>query len=176
MQAASNVLVNQRYAKWYHPDNTTTRLAPFFSWNSTRQMYTLRGFHQLTCVLALAEDHAHRVHTNTSSRWSTRHVAHCLNTLRDAVMCMADATPMSFVNGFQMGWVSDEQAYMCRDWEALRAWANEPERGVRTMESLDQAGDEEGSHLHAGDLYDFEAVDEIVPFPSLSDEEMRGLA
>lgn len=171
---ASNVLVNQRYAKWFHKDGTVTHLAPFFSWGSTRQVYTLRGFHQLSCVLALAEEYAHRVHTNATSRWSTRHVAHCLNALRDAVMCMADAAPVSFVGGFQTGYVTDDQAYVCRSWEALRAWANDPRRGVRTRVA---AGDEPpGGQLKPGALYDFEFPDEILPFPELTEKERAGLA
>ncbi|KAH8777828.1 hypothetical protein F5883DRAFT_409061, partial [Diaporthe sp. PMI_573] len=169
---ASNVLANRQYAKWYHPDGSVTGLAPFFSWKSTRQMYTLRGFHQFTCILVIAEEYTHRVHTNMTSRWGQRHVAHCLNTLRDAVMCMADATPMSFVNGFQMGYITDEQAHMCRDWEGLRAWANDPKRGVRTR---GPDGEGEGQ-LKPGNLFDFEYPSEIIPFPDLTEQERLGLA
>ncbi|KAG8157994.1 hypothetical protein KVR01_012266 [Diaporthe batatas] len=135
-------------------------------------MYTLRGFHQLTCVLVIAEAYTHRVHTNTTSRWGHRHVAHCLNTLRDAVMCMADATPMSFVDGFQMSYVTDNQAHMCRDWEGLRAWANAPERGVRTRVTDTEAGND----LEPGALFDFEYQTEIIPFPDLTEQERVGLA
>lgn len=135
-------------------------------------MYTLRGFHQFTCVLVLAEEYTHRVNTNVTSRWGQRHFAHCLNILRDAVMCMADATPMSFVDGFQMSYVTENQAYMCRDWEGLRAWANAPERGVRTRVT----GGEADGELGPGALFDFEYPSEIIPFPDLTEQERFGLA
>lgn len=85
---------------------------------------------------------------------------------------MADATPMSFVNGFQMGYITDDQAYMCRNWEGLRAWANDPERGVRTHVA---DGSDDGK-LKPGALFDFEYPNEIVPFPELTEQETSGLA
>lgn len=187
MHNSSNVLANQRYATWFHPPAddqapAATRLHPFFSWKTQRQMYTLRGFHQLSCVLVIVEEYAHRLHASnnsdsnsTSSRWGPGHVVHCLNTLRDAVMCMADATPMTFVNGFQMGYVTDEQAYMCRDWEGLRTWANDPVRGVRTSAEADVADGTDDGELTVGALYDFEEPNEIVPFPKLTEAEAAGL-
>jgi hypothetical protein len=60
--------------------------------------------------------------------WGPEHVAHCLNTLRDAVMCSADATPISWVNGYEQGRVTDDQQAACRNWDDLRSWADEEGR------------------------------------------------
>lgn len=98
-----------------------------------------------------------------SSQWSPKHVAHCLNAIREAIMCLADATPMSYVNGFAVGHVTDDQQFMCRDWTALRRWANEPERGIR-YKNLSPPGSK------------FDKNTEIIPFPQLSEEEKSGLA
>ncbi|KAJ0345603.1 hypothetical protein KNSL1_008257 [Colletotrichum chrysophilum] len=62
--------------------------------------------------------------------WPPEHVAYCLNVLADAVQCTADATPLSFVNGFGSGHLTDGQQAWCRDWDSLRAWAADEERSV----------------------------------------------
>lgn len=78
-------------------------------------------------------------------------------------MCLADATPMSYVNGFAVGHVTDDQQFMCRDWTALRRWANEPDRGIR-YKNLSPPGSK------------YDKNTEIIPFPELSEEQKSGLA
>lgn len=46
----------------------------------------------------ILEDIGYRVH-NMSSKWTSGHVIHCINTLRAAVTCLADATPISYIHG-----------------------------------------------------------------------------
>ncbi|KAG6353962.1 hypothetical protein INS49_005220 [Diaporthe citri] len=159
---SSNVLVNGNYADWVHPDGNVTKLPPYYSTVSNRQTYIIRGFHQMHCLLSITEEYGFRYH-NMSSQWSPKHVAHCLNAIREAIMCLADATPMSYVNGFAVGHVTDDQQFMCRDWTALRRWANEPERGIR-YKNLSPPGSKLDKNT------------EIIPFPQLSEEEKSGLA
>lgn len=57
---------------------------------------------------------------------SPSHLYHCLNTLRQDLMCKADDTVMESANVPHM--IGDNQAMQCRDWDKLVAWARAPER------------------------------------------------
>lgn len=54
--------------------------------------------------------------------WSWEHDMHCLDTLRQHIMCMADDT-LLYTTGHRDAGVN--QTRMCRDWDALRRWAAE---------------------------------------------------
>ncbi|OHW91552.1 hypothetical protein CSPAE12_09857 [Colletotrichum incanum] len=162
--AASSVLVNRKYSKRIHPDGNISGLNPFFTWkehDEGRQVYTLRGFHHMHCFIVIAEEFAYRIHNQ--SKWTEPHIAHCVNTLRDAIQCLADAQPLSFVNGYGVGQVTDDQAVMCRDWSVLQAWGNDPVRGLRIIDNA-PAG------------VSWENITEILPYPELTKMELRGLA
>ncbi|KAL0932756.1 uncharacterized protein CTRU02_211719 [Colletotrichum truncatum] len=159
---SSNVLVNGNFADWHKPDGSIAKLPAYYSTVSYRQTYIIRSFHQMHCLISIAEEYGHRVH-NTSSQWAPQHVAHCLNAIREAIMCLADASPMTYVNGFAVGHVTDDQKFMCRDWGALRKWANDPVRGIR-YKNLAPAGAKHDNYT------------EIIPFPELSEMEKLGLA
>ncbi|KAH9231903.1 hypothetical protein K456DRAFT_1839752 [Colletotrichum gloeosporioides 23] len=159
---SSNVLVNDNWADWHKPDGTVAKLPAYYSTVSYRQTYIIRSFHQMHCLISITEEYGHRVH-NVSSQWAPQHVAHCLNTIREAIMCLADASPMTYVNGFAVGHVTDDQKFMCRDWSALRKWANDPVRGVR-YKNLAPEGAKHDNYT------------EIIPFPKLSPDEEIGLA
>lgn len=53
-----------------------------------------------------------------------RHVRHCFDYLRQSLMCAADGTlePVDFSLGGVTGWGVKRQ---CRDYEALKLWAEE---------------------------------------------------
>ncbi|OLN96883.1 hypothetical protein CCHL11_02354 [Colletotrichum chlorophyti] len=159
---SSNVLVNGHFADWKRPDGTVAKLPAYYSTVSFRQTYIIRSFHQMHCLISIAEEYGHRVH-NVSSQWPPEHVAHCLNAIREAIQCLADATPMTYVNGFAVGHVTDDQQFKCRDWSALRRWANDPIRGIRYKNLAPE-----------GAKYD--NYTEIIPFPELSEMEKVGLA
>ncbi|KAF4918555.1 Cyclochlorotine biosynthesis protein R [Colletotrichum viniferum] len=142
---SSNVLVNDNWADWHKPDGTVAKLPAYYSTVSYRQTYIIRSFHQMHCL------------------WAPQHVAHCLNTIREAIMCLADASPMTYVNGFAVGHVTDDQKFMRRDWSALRKWANDPVRGVR-YKNLAPEGAKHDNYT------------EIIPFPKLTPDEEIGLA
>ncbi|GAM91514.1 hypothetical protein ANO11243_095660 [Dothideomycetidae sp. 11243] len=57
------------------------------------------------------------------------HVMHCLNALRDAIMCSADDTPLDFGHSQADGNSSRlilglSSVRYCRDWSMLLAWAD----------------------------------------------------
>ena len=53
------------------------------------------------------------------------HVNHCLDAIRQDIICNADDTPRytGFVNGPPSSGLG--QIHMCRDWERLEQWAQE---------------------------------------------------
>ncbi|KAF9697565.1 hypothetical protein EKO04_003957 [Ascochyta lentis] len=168
---SSNVLSNGKTAT-YLDNNGAIHDLPTYRTSTGREVYILRSFHQIHCIVCLpcpaidqapptlkvtighpktaykqqkqkqkylthftqiviAEEYGYRVN-NRSSQWTSGHVAHCLNTLREAVMCLADATPLSFLDGVGVGHVTDGKQGFCRDYSDLRRWANDPVRRTRT--------------------------------------------
>ncbi|KZL79768.1 hypothetical protein CI238_02120, partial [Colletotrichum incanum] len=63
---------------------------------------------------------------NRSPQWHGEHIAHSLNTLTQAAICLADSRPLAYVvnNGHR----TDGQQNWCRDFKALRSWVNDPVR------------------------------------------------
>ena len=53
------------------------------------------------------------------------HYQHCLDSLRQDIMCRADDTPMPGIIGEHLG---NGQTVMCRDWNKLIAWTQAPSR------------------------------------------------
>lgn len=54
------------------------------------------------------------------------HFHHCLDTLRQDLMCLADDTPMPTVNAIHR--IGNGQVRLCRNWDKLVAWTQEPDR------------------------------------------------
>ena len=50
---------------------------------------------------------------------------HCLDSLRQDVICTADDTPMPVLDAFKIG---DRQERKCKNFDHLIQWAREPER------------------------------------------------
>lgn len=79
-------------------------------------------------------------------------------------MCTADAQIVSYVDGkFKSGHATDDQGQMCRDWEALHKYSNDPARGLR-IKNVAPPGSKDD---HMAPIY---------PYPELSEAELRGVA
>ncbi|KAL0932753.1 uncharacterized protein CTRU02_211716 [Colletotrichum truncatum] len=128
---ASNVRINGKYTT-YMDFNDEKQPLPAYITRKGSELYSIRAFHQMHCVSIIFEDIGYRV-LNKTPKWETGHVIHCLNTLRSAVTCLADATPISYVNGMGVGHTTDDQQSHCRDFFALREWAHDPVRSVKWM-------------------------------------------
>lgn len=59
-------------------------------------------------------------HNNDSQTFNLHHLLHCLDGLRQDVLCTADDTPMPALTAHHVG---DGQLRQCRNWNKLRAWA-----------------------------------------------------
>jgi len=94
-----------------------------FPWDSSKGIYLINAYHNLHCVQTLRTA---VVEFNNSTPQSSPlgHVIHCLNVLRDEIICDADDTPR--YTGFQPNQKSGlGQVRMCRDWTQLEAWADD---------------------------------------------------
>ncbi|KAK2758091.1 hypothetical protein CKAH01_16922 [Colletotrichum kahawae] len=126
---ASNVRINGKYTT-YMDFNDDRQPLPAYVTRIGSELYSIRAFHQMHCVSIIFEDIGYRV-LNKTSKWEPGHVIHCLNTVRSAVTCLADATPISYVHGMGVGHTTDDQKSHCRDFFALREWAHDPVRAVQ---------------------------------------------
>ncbi|KAI1673237.1 DUF3328 domain containing protein [Pyrenophora tritici-repentis] len=136
---SSNVLTNG-YTATYRGNDGLVHDLPTYRTSTGREVYILRSFHQIHCIIVIAEEYGYRVN-NRSSQWAPGHVAHCLNTLREAVTCLADATPLSFLDGVGIGHVTDGKQGFCRDYSDLRRWADDPVRRTRTRNVAPEGSD-----------------------------------
>ncbi|KAF9871765.1 hypothetical protein CkaCkLH20_10699 [Colletotrichum karsti] len=128
---ASNVRINGKYTTYMDFNDEQQPLPPYVTRKGS-ELYSIRAFHQMHCVSIVFEDIGYRV-LNKTSKWEVGHVIHCLNTIRSAVTCLADATPLSYVHGMGVGHTTDDQQSHCRDFFALREWAHDPVRAVQWM-------------------------------------------
>ena len=55
------------------------------------------------------------------------HLSHCLDALRQSLMCSADVTPLPWAWDAAAGEAKEvaEVQHTCRDFDAIRAWAKE---------------------------------------------------
>lgn len=56
------------------------------------------------------------------------HMYHCLDALRQDLMCYADDTPMPIPT--DITYIGDGQVRQCRDWNKLTAWATALEQNA----------------------------------------------
>ena len=110
-----------------------------FPWDESKSIYLLNGYHNLHCLVcqfvALAdaallmaiikqsiEFSLMDYHHGRDPSYPLQHIMHCLDALRDDVICHADETPRYTtptadpVSGIG-------QLRQCRDWNKLEAWA-----------------------------------------------------
>ncbi|KAK1985728.1 LOW QUALITY PROTEIN: hypothetical protein LZ30DRAFT_746955 [Colletotrichum cereale] len=119
-------LQNCEYRDW---DGKEGVLPSYRGPTSPTDLFGIRSFHQIHCIIVMVEDYGFRLHGETS-QWTPGHFMHCLNTMRQLIQCMADASPISLVKGTERHPGDGQQMY-CRDFDGLRRWANAPKRGVR---------------------------------------------
>ncbi|PQE21335.1 Tat pathway signal sequence protein [Rutstroemia sp. NJR-2017a WRK4] len=110
------------------------------------QRSTFSAFHQLHCLHAIREAyydaintsesrHSHSSHANMPSHTSPAHIRHCIDLIRQSLMCYADTTievkdeEINGVRGFGT-------VHMCRDWSGLVRWTEETQEKYGMGETL----------------------------------------
>lgn len=116
-----------------------------FPWDHSKGLFHIKAFHHIHCLVSrprerLLEQSNGEYQKNIRRAYFDAlaadpsseplippgHIAHCLDTIRQDVMCHADDTPMPTIN--ERHKIGDGQVRMCKDWGALVAWTQEPER------------------------------------------------
>ncbi|KAF2637581.1 hypothetical protein P280DRAFT_109352 [Massarina eburnea CBS 473.64] len=95
-----------------------------FPWDTERSIYYIKGFHDLHCLKFLRKAIMSK-HYGENQNFSLHHLFHCLDGLRQNIMCTADDTPMPAPIAHHVG---DGQLRRCRDWSKLTAWATRPDQ------------------------------------------------
>ncbi|PVH98099.1 hypothetical protein DM02DRAFT_683284 [Periconia macrospinosa] len=95
-----------------------------FPWDTERSIYYIKGFHDLHC-LKLVRKAIVSKHFQENQTFSLNHLLHCLDGLRQDIMCTADDTPMPAKIAHHIG---DGQLRRCRDWDKLTTWATQIDR------------------------------------------------
>ncbi|KAF2035186.1 hypothetical protein EK21DRAFT_54826 [Setomelanomma holmii] len=95
-----------------------------FPWDTERSVYYLKGIHDLHCLKLIRKAIVSK-HDNDIQTFNLHHMFHCLDGLRQDIMCMADDTPMPSPKDHTVG---DGQVRRCRNWDQMIDWALEPER------------------------------------------------
>ncbi|KAI0015521.1 hypothetical protein F4780DRAFT_786689 [Xylariomycetidae sp. FL0641] len=94
-----------------------------FPWDTDKGVYLLQGFHNLHCLRTLFR-YVMYAERKQAQHIALVHVLHCLDQLRQDVICNADDTPR--YAGFQdPPGTGSGQVRMCRDWGKLERWALE---------------------------------------------------
>lgn len=94
-----------------------------FPWDENKSIFYVSGFHDLHCLksihMSITEWNLGRNQT-----YELSHITHCLDAVRDAIICSADDTPhyTSFPDQKDL----PTQTRMCRSWAKLSEWAAQP--------------------------------------------------
>lgn len=97
-----------------------------FPWDTERSVYYVKGLHDLHCLKLLRRAIVAN-QRNQKQLISYDHLFHCLDGLRQDIMCVADDTPMPAAKTHHIG---DGQIRLCRDWNKLLAWSIQPEQNA----------------------------------------------
>lgn len=89
---------------------------------------SLDVFHQLHCLnMVRKRVWATEVYLPEDELMGIEHIDHCIDTIRQSLMCAVDVTPLPFI------WVEEDKSvkevaavlHTCRDFDAVKAWAQE---------------------------------------------------
>ena len=115
-------------------------------WDKTKGVYILTSSHELHCVVSLCFHSSHpllkflpqriiresinQAYDSLPQSWPHSHILHCLNVLRESVMCNADDTPLYTGRLHKEAHATLPKAgigsiKMCRSWAKLQAFARD---------------------------------------------------
>ncbi|KAL8900182.1 MAG: hypothetical protein Q9207_005818 [Kuettlingeria erythrocarpa] len=116
-----------------------------FPWDTSKGIYLVNGQHNLHCLKNIRSAYM-EYHTGRNQSKSFAHVNHCLDALRQDIMCHADDTPRytTMTNDPESG---VGQVRQCRSWEQLQRWSAERTACFRYIH--------EGERIHEIERYKF---------------------
>jgi len=92
-----------------------------FPWDRNRGIYLVNGFHQVHCLRKIQRWVTLAYH-NASQLDNYQHVVHCMDMLRQDIICNADDTPL-YTSPTILKDAGQGQVRMCRSWDQLTTWA-----------------------------------------------------
>jgi len=119
---ASVVALSPEYVKEHKLESSSP-----FPWDTERDIYFLKVFHSLHCLKYMRRAFMD-LQAGNEAVVPAAHVYHCLDSLRQDVMCKADDTPMPSPRIHDA--VGDHQVLQCRDLSKVVEWAMAPERSA----------------------------------------------
>lgn len=128
MDAAWDAIDTSAMAVALHDDFTRkVGLPPSgrFPWDTERSIYYLKGIHDLHCVKYIRKAITVK-HYGGNQTFDFHHINHCLNGLRQDIMCAADDTPMPALAEH----IGAGQVRKCRNWNKMTAWAIQLDRNA----------------------------------------------
>jgi len=109
------VAIDRSWAKERHwPDSM------HFPTDPSKNVYLLEAYHLLHCVNVVRKVFWEAIDHEEQYSFNPPHAGHCLDMLRQYVICKADNTPLYVFGDDTAG---DEQYRKCNSWESLRQYA-----------------------------------------------------
>ncbi|PMD19849.1 hypothetical protein NA56DRAFT_602260 [Hyaloscypha hepaticicola] len=93
-------------------------------YNSENSIYLLSGFHHIHCLTAI-RDHIWHGKTHTKHQWSWPHLIHCLDTIRQTLMCNIDTTLLGTTHVDLRVFGDGPQPHICKDFWGIKQWLTE---------------------------------------------------
>ncbi|KAF2734831.1 hypothetical protein EJ04DRAFT_436316 [Polyplosphaeria fusca] len=90
--------------------------------DDSKNVYLLEAYHLIHCVTIIRKTFWEAIHRADKYTFRPPHAGHCIDMMRQYVMCKADNTPLYLFGDDTAG---DEQYRKCNDWDALRDYASE---------------------------------------------------
>jgi len=94
-----------------------------FPWDKEKGIYLLNGFHSMHCLKTIREA-VLEFDQGLDRSEPTEHILHCLDALRQDILCYADDTPR-YTGSQPKGRSGTGQIRQCRSWSQLEAWAKQ---------------------------------------------------
>jgi len=94
-----------------------------YPWDHSKGLYFLNGYHNMHCLRAVHIALMEFAHGEPQSR-RFHHVLHCMESLRQDILCNADDTPR-YTTADAVPESGVGQLRQCRDWGKLESWARE---------------------------------------------------
>ncbi|KAJ3497002.1 hypothetical protein NLG97_g2235 [Lecanicillium saksenae] len=131
-------------------------------------LVTLEAFHHLHCLNQLRQQIYHEYYYPGVNEWNSTkrflHVDHCIDILRQVLMCQGDVSLVSYkwIQGHNRPWSEFDVDHTCRDWNAVMKWAGDHHIPDEKMRGSVLTHPELGPAFPVDDKEEGEHVEKVV--------------